>query len=257
MSGTFRLLAAICVLAACSGCGAKSADVAAPGPRVPLLPEAAIRPPDAKTDMDTNPANLASAVVTYSFGQLPEYIDGAAFRLLPHDMSQTSEPGLTVRHVYELTVPRTHLVLDAAVTTAPAEAEARELARNFRIRVSLDGRYVRDPDRYWVFYRNNGPQICRIYFPGDLGSLHMGANSMVIRPLAPGRHRLRVELRHEIAPSLPAARLVADYRLRVLPRGPSAAERAIAPDEEGPPPRTNRIPLTFRNDHPELLTSGH
>jgi hypothetical protein len=251
------MLAAICALAACSGCGATSAEVAAPAPRLPLLSEAAIRPPDAKTDMDTNPANLASAVVTYSFGQLPEYIDGAAFRLLPHDMSQTSEPGRTLRRVYRLTVPRTHLVLDAAVTTAPVEAEARELARNFRVRVSLDGRYVRDPDRYWVFYRNNGPQICRIYFPGDLGSLHMGANSMVIRPLAPGRHRLRVELRHEIAPSLPAARLVADYHLRVLPRGPSAAERAIAPDEEGPPPPTNRIPLTFRNDHPELLTSGH
>jgi hypothetical protein len=254
VSGTFRLLAAICALAACSGCGATSAEVAARPPRLPLLPAAAIRPPDAKTTMDTNPANLASAVVTYSFGQLPAYIDGAAFRLLPHDMSQTSEPGRTIRHVYRLTVPRTRLVLDAAVTTAPVESEARQLARNFRVSVSLDGRYVRDPDRYWVFYRNNGPQICRIYFPGDLGSLNMGANSMVIRPLPPGRHRLRVELRHELTPSLPAARLVADYRLRVLPRGPSAAERASSPDEEGP---ASRIPLTFRNDHPELLTSGH
>ena len=147
--------------------------------------------------------------------------------------------------------------VDAAVTTSPTEAEARELARALRVRVSLDGRYVRHPERYWVFYRNNGPQICRIYFPGDLGSLHMGANSMVFRPLPPGRHRLRVELRQEIAASLPAARLVADYHLRVLPRGPSAAERALAPDEEGPPPPTNRVPLTFRNDHPELLTSGH
>src|SRR5205085_8150813 len=205
--------------------------------------------------MDTNPANLASAVVTYSFGQLPEYIDGAAFRLLPHDMSQTSEPGQTLRRVYRLTVPRTQLVVDAAVTTAPTAAEARQLSRAFRIRISLDGRYVRGVERYWVFYRNNGPQICRIYFPGDLGSLHMGANSIVFRPLSPGLHRLRVELRHEIVASLPPARLVADYRLRVLPRGPNASERALAPDEEGPPPPTNRVPLTFRNDPPELLTS--
>jgi hypothetical protein len=251
------LLATLCMLAACAGCGSDSAEVVADAVRVPLLPEGVIRAPDAKTDMDTNPANLASAVVTYSFGQLPEYIDGGAFRLLPHDMTQASEPGQTVRHVYRLTVPRTHLVLDAAVTTSPTEAEARELAGAWRIRVSLDGRYVRDPARYWVFYRNNGPQICRIYFPGDLGSLNMGANSMVFRPLPPGRHRLRVELRHEITPSLPAALLVADYRLRVLRRGPNAAERAIAPDEEGPTPPTNRTPLTFRNDHPELLTGGH
>ena len=242
---TLALLAWLCAVAACAGCGATSADLAAPAARVALLPDRAVRPPEAKTDMDANPANLASAV------------DAAAFRLLPHDMAQASEPGRTVRHVYRLTVPRTRLVLDAAVTTAPTEAEARQLARAFRVRVSLDGRYLRSPERYWVFYRNNGPQICRIYFPGDLGSLHMGANSMVFRPLPPGRHRLRVELRQEIAASLPAARLVADYHLRVLPRGPSAAERALAPDEEGPPPPTNRVPLTFRNDHPELLTSGH
>jgi hypothetical protein len=257
VSRAASLLASLCVLAACAGCGSGTTDEIAESLHAPLLPEGFIRPPDAKTDMDTNPANLASAVVTYSFGQLPEYIDAAAFRLLPHDMTQTSEPGQTVRHVYRLTVPRTHLVLDAAVTTSPTEAEARQLARAFRVRVSLDGRYVRDPARYWVFYRNNGPQICRIYFPGDLGSLNMGANSMVFWPLAPGRHRLRVELRHEITPSLPPARLVADYRLRVLPRRPNAAERASAPDEEGPPPPTNRIPLTFRNDHPELLTGGH
>jgi hypothetical protein len=143
------------------------------------------------------------------------------------------------------------------VTTAPVAPEARELANAYRISVSLDGRYLRDPDRFWVFYRNNGPQICRIYFPGDLGSLHMGANSVVFRPLPAGRHRLRVELLHHIADSLQPARLVADYHLRVLPRGPNAAERAIAPDEEGPPPPTNRTPLTFRTDHPELLTAGH
>ena len=257
VSRTLLPLASLCALAVCAGCGATSAEVAAPAARLPLLPDRAVRPPDAKTDMDTNPANLASAVVTYSFGQLPEYIDGAAFRLLPHDMAQASEPGRTMRRVYRLTVPRTQLVLDTAVTAAPTEAETRQLARTFRIRVSLDGRYLRQPGRYWVFYRNNGPQICRIYFPGDLGSLHMGASSMVFRPLPPGRHRLRVELRQEIAASVPAARLVADYHLRVLPRGPSAAERAVAPDEEGPPPPTNRVPLTFRNDHPELLTSGH
>jgi hypothetical protein len=257
VSRAVLLLASLCALAACAGCGFGTADEIAEGVHAPLLPDGFVRSPDAKTDMDTNPANLASAVVTYSFGQLPKYIDGAAFRLLPHDMTQTSEPGHTVRRVYRLTVPRTHLVLDAAVTTSPTEAEARQLARGLRVRVSLDGRYVRDPARYWVFYRNNGPQICRIYFPGDLGSLNMGANSMVFRPLAPGPHRLLVELRHEITASLPPARLVADYRLRVLRRAPNAAERASAPDEEGPPPPTNRIPLTFRNDHPELLTGGH
>src|SRR5436190_16679995 len=83
-----RLVASVSVLAVCAGCGATSAEVAAPGSALALLPERFVRAPDAKTDMDTNPANLASAVVTYSFGQLPEYIDDAAFRLLPHDMAQ-------------------------------------------------------------------------------------------------------------------------------------------------------------------------
>ena len=257
VSRAVRLAAVLALLAACAGCGSTAAEVAVPAAPSSLLPERFVRAPDAKTDMDTNPANLASAVVTYSFGQLPQYIDDAAFRLLPHDMSQTSEPGRTVRRVYRLTVPQTHLVLDAAVTAAPTESETRQLARSFTVRVSLDGRYVRNAARYWVFYRNNGPQICRIYFPGDLGSLNMGANSMVFRPLAAGNHRLRVELVHRLSPSVPPARLVADYRLRVLPRGPNATERAIAPDEEGPPPPTNRIPFTFRNDHPELLTGGH
>jgi hypothetical protein len=197
--------------------------------------------------MDTNPANLASAVVTYSFGQLPMYIDGAAFRLLPHDMEQTSEPGKTLTKIYRLTVPRTRLVLDTAVTTAPVASETRELARAYTISVSLDGRYLRDPDRFWVFYRNNGPQICRIYFPGDLGSLNMGANSLVLQPLAAGRHVLRVELRHRISDSVPLARRIAIYRLRVLPRPPNAAEVALAPDEEAPPPENNRTPLTFRS----------
>src|ERR671938_1260035 len=127
------------------------------------------------------------------------------------------------------------LVLAAAVTTAPALAEAKELARAFQVDVSLDGRHVRDPSRFWVFYRNNGPQICRIYFPGDLGSLNMGANSMVLQPLPAGRHVLRVELRHRISDAQPPARRIAVYHLRVLPRAPNAAEIALAPDEEGPP----------------------
>ena len=249
-------LAAVLALVA-AGCGSTRTEVADPVAAVAVLPERVVRAPDAKTDMDTNPANLASAVVTYSFGQLPEYIDGAAFRLLPHDMAQASEPGRTMRRVYRLTVPRTQLVLDTAVTAAPTDAETRQLARTFRIRVSLDGRYLRQPGRYWVFYRNNGPQICRIYFPGDLGSLNMGANSMVFRPLRAGRHLLRVELVRRLSPSARPARLVAEYRLRVLARAPNAAEQAIAPDEEGAPPPSNRIPLTFRRDHPELLTSGH
>jgi hypothetical protein len=257
VSRAVRLAALLSLLAACAGCGSTASEVAAPAASLAVLPERFVRAPDVKTDMDTNPANLASAVVTYSFGQLPEYIDDAAFRLLPHDMAQASEPGTTVRRVYRITMPRTQLVLDAAVTSSPTESETRQLARSFGVRVSLDGRYVRNPERYWVFYRNNGPQICRIYFPGDLGSLNMGASSMVFRPLAAGRHLLRVELVHKLSPSVPPARLIADYRLRVLPRGPNAAERAIAPDEEGPPPPTNRTPITFRNDHPELLTSGH
>jgi hypothetical protein len=256
-----RALAIAGLLAGClaaTGCGSgESSPAAAARDSRPLLPQRFVRPPDAKTDMDTNPANLASAVITYNFGQLPAYIDGAAFRLLPHDLAQASEPGRTRTKVYRLTVPHTHLVLDAAVTAAPVAPETRALAGRYRVDVSLDGRYVRRPERFWVFYRNNGPQICRIYFPGDLGSLHMGANSMVFRPLPAGRHRLRVELRHEIADSLPPARLIADYHLRVLARGPNAAERAIAPDEEGPPPPTNRTPLTFRTDHPELLVAGH
>jgi hypothetical protein len=47
-----------------------------------------------------------------------------------------------------------------------------------------------------------------------------------------------------------------EYRLRVLPRPPNAAERAIAPEEDSPP-ANNRTPPTFRADHPELLATGH
>jgi len=251
-----RFVAAVALVAVLAGCGSHAAVRSDP-PSGPYLPVSFLRSPHAKTDMDTNPANLASAVVTYSLGQLPEYIDDGDFRLLPHDMEQTSEPGKTLRNVYRLTVPRTQLVLDTAVTASPLSSEARQLASAYTISIRLDGRAVRDPERFWVFYRNNGPLICRIYFPGDLGSLNMGASSMVFRPLPAGRHLLRVELVHRLSPSVPPARLIADYRLRVLPRGPNAAERAIAPDEEGPPPPTNRTPITFRNDHPELLTSGH
>jgi hypothetical protein len=197
--------------------------------------------------MDTNPANLASAVVTYSLGQLPEYIDDADFRLLPHDMEQTSEPGKTLENVYRLTVPRTKLVLDTAVTSSPLASEAQELARAYTISIRLDGRAVRDPKRFWVFYRNNGPLICRIYFPGDLGSLNMGANSLVLRPLPAGRHLLRVVVRHRISDSEPVARRIAEYHLRVLPRPANAAERAIAPEEDEAPPPNNRTPLTFRS----------
>ena len=237
------VLAAALALLAAAGCGSTARS---DPPKAALLPDSFVRSPRAKTDMDTNPANLASAVVTYNFGLLPQYIDDAEFRLLPHELEQTSEPGRTRRRVYRLTVPRTKLVLDAAITTAPTASEARELARAFTISVSLDGRYVRDPERFWVFYRNNGPEICRIYFPGDLGSLHMGANSLVFFPLTPGRHHLRVVLRHEIVDSLPPARLVADYDLRVRPRGPSARERAIAPEEDEAPPQSDRTPLAFR-----------
>ena len=241
-----RLAAAVALVAVLAGCGSHAAVRSDPPDRS-YLPERFIRSPHVKTDMDTNPANLASAVVTYSLGQLAEYIDGAAFRLLPHDMEQTSEPGRTLRKVYRITVPRTHLVLDTAVTASPLGSEAKALARAYTISVSLDDRAVRDPERFWVFYRNNGPLICRIYFPGDLGSLNMGANSMVIRPLPAGRHLLRVVVRHRISDSQPVALRVAEYHLRVLPRPPNAAEVALAPEEDSAPPENNRTPLTFRS----------
>ena len=138
-------------------------------------------------------------------------------------------------------------MLDAAVTTAPGLQEAKELARNYQVDVALDGRHVRDPERFWVFYRNNGPQICRIYFPGDLGSLNMGANSLVLHPLRAGQHLLRVVVRHRVSDSQPVALRIAEYHLRVLPRPPNAAEQAIAPEEDSAPPENNRTPLTFRS----------
>ena len=168
---------------------------------------ALLRPPGAKTDMDTNPANLASAVITAGLGQLPVYIDEGKFRLLPFDLKQTSEPGRTLVSRYRVTLPRTQAVLDTIALASPTEAETRSIAENYTVRVSLDGRHVRDPSRFWVFYRNNGPQICRIYFPGDLGSLQMGANSLVLEPLAPGRHVVRVEVAQRVTRSLPLARI--------------------------------------------------
>jgi hypothetical protein len=133
------------------------------------------------------------------------------------------------------------------VTASPLASEARELARAYTISIRLDGRAVRNPERFWVFYRNNGPLICRIYFPGDLGSLNMGANSLVLHPLPAGRHVLRVVVRHRVSDSQPVALRVAEYHLRVLPRPPNATERAIAPEEDEAPPPNNRTPLTFRS----------
>src|SRR5437764_8354833 len=104
-----------------------------------FLPPGIVRPPDAKTDMDTNSANLASAVVTHSFGQLPEYIDAAGFRLLPFNMFRAAEPWRRTVHAYRVVTPRTSLVLDTAVTSALTEVDARADARGYRIAVSLDG----------------------------------------------------------------------------------------------------------------------
>jgi hypothetical protein len=227
-----------------AGCGSQHS--AAPAAERPLIPAGLVRPPDAKTGMDTNPANLASAVVTYNFHQLPEYIDAGAFRLLPYDVERVVEPGRTVRKVWRLTVPRTGLVLDTVVTSALTEAGARSDARRFDVGVSYDGRRLAQSQRYWLFYRNNGSQICRIYFPGDLGALNMGVHSIVFQSVPAGHHVLRVVVQQRI-PGAAAARLVSEYRLNVLRRGPTIRERAIAPDAEaGDRAAVNRTPLTFR-----------
>jgi len=235
-----RIVLAVTVVAAGLG-GIVSAARAAR----PVLPPGVIRPPDAKTDMDTNPANLASAVITHAFGQLPAYIDGAGFRLLPFDVFRTAQPGRTTVRDHRLTVPRTALVLDTAMTSGLTEAEVRADAARVRVAVSLDGAPVPSPARFWVFYRNNGPLICRIYFPGDLGTLNMGVDSLVLRALAPGRHRVRVVVRRELAGGAPAT-LVTDYVLRVLARPPNARERASAPEEDANPASLGNTPLTFR-----------
>lgn len=210
-----------------------------------IVRQGAIRSPAAITDMDTNPANLASAVVTHAFGQLPEYIDAASFRLLPLDMFRAAEPGVRTVRTYRVVTPRTSLVLDTAVTSGLTEPEARGDARQYTISIALDGRSVPSPSRYWVFYRNNGPLICRIYFPGDLGSLNMGVNSLVFEPMAPGRHLLHVVVRERSGGGAPAT-LVTDYALRVLARGPDARERAIAPPDDANPATLGNKPLTFR-----------
>jgi len=234
-----RALLLLFVVFAAAGWGAHRAS------GDPFLAPGVIRPPDAKTDMDTNAANLASAVVTHSFGQLPAYIDGASLRLLPIDLFRPAQPGVRTLRTYRITSPRTGLVLDTAVTSALTEAEARRDAAQYTIAVSLDGRTVRTPARYWVFYRNNGPQICRIYFPGDLGSLNMGANSLVLRPLPAGRHLLHVVVRQRIAGARPAT-LVTDYVLRVLDRPPNARERRSAPPEDSNPASLGNTPLVLR-----------
>jgi len=193
--------------------------------------------------MDTNPANLASAVVTHAFGQLPKYIDAAGFRLLPFDVFRPAEPGRRTVQEYRLVTPRTSLVLDTAITSALTEGDARADARGVRVAVLLDGMRVAHPESYWVFYRNNGPQICRIYFPGDLGSLNMGANSLVLRPLRPGQHRLVVVVRRS------RAVLVTRYLIHVLPRAPNARERGSAPADDSNPATLGNKPLVLRGSH--------
>jgi hypothetical protein len=210
-----------------------------------FVPAGVIRPPEAKTDMDTNAANLASAVITHSFGLLPAYIDGASLRLLPIDLFRAAQPGVRTLRTYRVTTPRTGLVLDTAVTSSLTEVQARRDAAQYTVSVSLDGRAVRSPSRYWIFYRNNGPQICRIYFPGDLGSLNMGANSLVLRPLPAGRHLLRVVVHQRIADAPPAT-LVTDYVLRVLDRAPNARERGSAPPDDSNPASLGNKPLVLR-----------
>ena len=234
------VLLAIAIAAGLGGAAASRANT----PR-PVVPPSAIRPPGAKTDMDTNPANLASAVITHAFDQLPEYIDGASFRLLPFDVFRPAQPGRTTVVVHRVTVPHTSLVLDTAMTSGLTDQEARTDAAGVRVAISLDGAVVPKPSRFWVFYRNDGPLICRIYFPGDLGSLNMGANTLVLRPLSPGRHALRVVVRLRIAGRTPAT-LVTDYRIDVLARAPNAHERASAPEEDVNPASLGNRPLTFR-----------
>ena len=135
------VLLLVLVLAACWSGGAATAGTQ------PVLPANAIRPPDVKTDMDENPANLGSAVITHAFGQLPVYIDGAKERLLPFDVFRTSQPGTKSVSRYRITMPRTSLVLDTAMASSLTEAQAREDASQYRIAVSIDGAAVANPSR--------------------------------------------------------------------------------------------------------------
>jgi hypothetical protein len=237
------LVAVALALAACGGAVQKTATpagatfVSAPG----------IRSPYFRKTMDANPANLASADVTHAFGQLPVYIDDAKRRLLPLDMFRAFEPGRTLTRTYRVTTPRTQLILDTVVASGQTQAEARTNAHPYGVAVTLDGRTVPEIDRYWVYYRNNGPQICRIYFPNDLSSLNMAVHSLVVEPLAGGHHRISVTVTRR-SPGERPARRVTTYLLWVLPRRPTAAERAIAPGDDAPKP-TSRTPLTFVTNH--------
>lgn len=213
---------------------------AAPG----LVAPGTIRSPALTGNMDTNPANLASAVLTHAFGQLPEYIDGARFRLLPLDVFRAFEPGRTVSRTYRIETPRVGLVLDTVYSGGLTAAGALANTRDYAVAVSLDGLRVPAIARYWVAYRNDGPQICRIYFPGDLGSLHMRVNSLVLRPLPAGRHVLRVDVAERV-PGLAPARVRTTYVLHVLARGPNAHERAVAPEDNAPKP-AGGTPLALR-----------
>jgi hypothetical protein len=234
-----RIVLLVVLLAACWSGGAASAGTQ------PVLPASAIRQPDVKTNMDENPANLGSAVITHAFGQLPVYIDAAKERLLPFDVFRTSEPGTTSVKAYRIATPRTALILDTAMASSLTEPQAREDAGQFRIAVSIDGAAVPKPSRFWVFYRNNGPLICRIYFPGDLGTLNMGVNTLFIRPLEAGSHTIRVVVHRRLTGAAPAT-LVTVYRLNVLGRHPNARERAIAPEEDANPAALGNTPLAFR-----------
>jgi hypothetical protein len=267
-----RLLLILPAALAAAGCGTSSSDETAPPARttpaagaatvmararprpqpvrLPVLASRAVRAPDIEgVRMDENPANLASSVVTFAFGKLPEYIDRGEYRLLPFDMFRAATPGETTHRTHRLTLPRTGMILDTAVTEAQTVSEVRAAAALYRIDVALDGRWVQHPLRHWVFYRNNGAQMCRIYFPDDLSSLQMAANSMVFRRLTAGRHRLHVVVDQTIVVGTPPARFVTDYDLRVLPRGPGKREAAIAPDESAPPP-ADRTPLAYTKAAP-------
>lgn len=222
-----------------AACGASTrVDEAGQPTGARLVSAGAIRSPLFRKDMDANPSNLASAVVTHAFGQLPVYIDDAKRRLLPYDMFRSFESGRALMHTYRIMTPRTQLILDTVVTSGLTGSEARANARPYRVSVTLDRRIVPQINRYWVYYRNNGPQICRIYFPGDLGSLNMAVHSLVVQPLRPGVHRIRVTVVRR-SPGAPAARRVTTYVLHVLPRLPNASERAIAPDDDAPKPPSN------------------
>jgi hypothetical protein len=240
-------LALVSLALALAGCGGGTSDAPAGAhhnvAKVSFVEPGVIRSPKPGKNMDTNPSNLASAVVTHAFGQLPQYIDNASFRLLPYDVYRVFEPGRSRTRTVRLTTPRTSLVLDTVVTSGLTGTDAQESATAYSVAVTIDRRLVSHIGRYWLNYRNNGPQICRIYFPGDLGSLYMAVNSLVLRPPAPGLHWIGVTVVRR-SPGVPPARLVYRYVVRVLARGPSPAERAIAPEEDAPKP-PSRTPLTF------------